>query len=362
MFAFALFTATALIAYVVTRLSIWFSEARRLVDIPNHRSSHVQPTPRLGGVGIVVSVLVALLLLGLRDSLVVASWIPIALSSFAIALLGIVDDLRELTAARKFLVQALCGLAVVVSGFRGEFLTLPIIGAVTLGAFLGAAISFLWMAGFCNVFNFMDGINGISAGTVIVYSGFLAAMGARLNDAPTMNVCAALAGSALGFGILNFPRARTFMGDAGSLFLGWFLAILAIHVWRDGADPIAILLLFSVYLFDSGFTFLRRLRNRENVFQAHRSHLYQRLVRSGMGHPSVTLIYVFCHIVAGSVALVYWGAGSYVRVLLISGMVLWYSVLALAVARVEQAQLWAKPAELPLADEAGATAHCVRAK
>lgn len=309
-----LFLLSALIAYVVTKVSITFSLRRGVLDVPNVRSSHAQPVPRLGGIGILAALILSLAVLALMRML---GWVEYSVFTRDIALIllagtgmaatGLYDDFHGMSPATKFLVQFVLAGIVVALGMRIESVVVLNWGPFALGV-LAFPLTILWLTGFANIFNFMDGINGLSAVTGAAYSGFFLVF-AWLQGTPELAATAVVVtGSCLGFLFHNFPKARTFMGDTGSLLLGMVLALLVVRLAQkstNAASLIGLLLVCAVYLWDSGFTLLRRLRRRENIFRAHRSHLYQRLAQLGLSHANITGLYLLLHLLMGSLGLAY---------------------------------------------------------
>lgn len=309
-----LFLSGTLIAFVGTKLAIAASLRRRVLDLPNSRSSHSSPVPRLGGIGIILGFYLPLGVLylarhGASGGGLVSSpaLLVLIVAGLGIAAAGLYDDLYSLTPAVKFVVQFLLALVVVGLGIRFGAVALPFMHPFTQGL-LAVPLTILWVVGFSNIYNFMDGINGMAGVTGGIYGVLLVLFAVRLG-APTLALIGApLAGSCLGFLFHNFPGARTFMGDAGSLFLGMIFAVLMVLLSQLSNDPTSLVdfvLVCSVYLYDGSFTLVRRMARRENIFQAHRSHLYQRLVQSGWTHKKVTLLYLLLHAVMGSLALMY---------------------------------------------------------
>lgn len=317
-----LFLSGTLIAFVATKLVITVSLRRRILDVPNSRSSHSSPIPRLGGIGIILGFYVPLGVLylarhGTSGGCLLSSptLLVLIIAGPGIAAAGLYDDLYRLTPAVKFVFQFLLALVVVGAGIRFGATALPLMHPFAQGL-LAVPLTILWMVGFSNLYNFMDGIDGMAGVTGAIYSVLLVLFALRLG-APTLAVVGApLAGSCLGFLFHNFPGARTFMGDVGSLFLGMIFAVLMVqlsHLSQNPASLVNVLLVCSVYLYDGSFTLVRRMARRENIFQAHRSHLYQRLVQSGWTHKRVTLLYLLLHAVMGSLALMYLRAGETAR-------------------------------------------------
>ncbi len=266
---------------------------KKLIDFPNKRSSHAQPTPHGGGLAIVLVTLCGLLTYGLL--FFVEYRLLLLFYAFGVGLIATVswfDDLHTLPNRVRFAVHGLAAiLAIVGLGYWDE-VVVPLLGQVHLG-WLGLPVTFLWIVGLTNAYNFMDGIDGIAGGQAVVAGLGWAILGI-VTDLPFVGILGALlSATSLGFLFHNWPPARIFMGDVGSAFLGYSFACLAIMgASREPSLAMAGVLLVWPFVFDTIFTFFRRLRNRENVFSAHRSHLYQRLVISGYSHRTVTLLYI----------------------------------------------------------------------
>ena len=290
---FLLALAAAGLALFIGALTIRQAGRFNLVDVPDAFSSHVVPTPRGGGVGIVVVVMVALAWLaghGDQD--------PLALPVLALAALGVlvaivsaIDDMGSVPASVRLLVHLAVGVgAWRVVGTINE-IALPWLPVVALGA-AGGAVTVLWVAGLLNAYNFMDGIDGLAASQGVVAGLAWAVFGWHEHSLSLYLVGQTVAAACLGFLILNRPPARVFMGDVGSAFLGYLFAAIPLAV--GGARPrLGVLGVVVVwpFVFDAGLTFVQRAWRRENVFARHRSHLYQRLVISGWSHGRVTLLY-----------------------------------------------------------------------
>jgi UDP-N-acetylmuramyl pentapeptide phosphotransferase/UDP-N-acetylglucosamine-1-phosphate transferase len=266
---------------------------KELIDIPNERSSHTHPIPRGGGLAIAAITLGALVFYWLFNP--VWPWkVTVAYGSGAglVATVSWVDDLRSIPNRLRFAAHSLAAVLAIIGLGHWAKISIPLLGQVHLG-WLGLPVTFIWVVGLTNAYNFMDGIDGIAGGQAVVAGVGWAIVG-LLMDLPFVFIFAGLlASTALGFLFHNRPPARIFLGDVGSAFLGFSFACLAIAgASREPSLAIAGVLLVWPFVFDTLFTFFRRLKNRENVFAAHRSHLYQRLVISGYSHQTVTLLYM----------------------------------------------------------------------
>ena len=326
MFRATIFFLAGVIAYLITG---WLAQApSRLqsLDVPNERSSHTRPTPRMGGLGIVAAFvalmpLLWIMLLPAASNWIVATKFGIALFGYAVIVaVGLIDDLRRIGPLSKYLGQLLAAIIAVWSGAIFLHFKLPFGVEITFGWVIGALLTIVWLTGFSNFFNFMDGIDGLAGGVGAIYSLALSAVcigtGHRLLGAG----CLMMAAACLGFLAHNFPPAKIFMGDVGSLFIGYVLAALAVWTTNSGARPapfIAALLIFGTFIYDATFTIIRRIRRREKLYQAHRSHLYQRLVIAGQSHRRVSLTYYGLSAMLGAAGIVYTFSADRTRIIIL---------------------------------------------
>jgi UDP-N-acetylmuramyl pentapeptide phosphotransferase/UDP-N-acetylglucosamine-1-phosphate transferase len=249
---------------------------RRAIDVPNLRSSHSVPTPRGGGAPIALGLVGAALLIQGTAAMIFAAAVA------AFAAIGFADDLAGLTAGRRLLMQGLASLAIATALVDHARLPLAVLAAAVV-------VIAVWLIGFVNAFNFMDGVNGISAAHAVIGGAVYTALGLWRAD-PFLNAAgAAVAAGALAFLPWNAVRARVFLGDAGSYGLGMALAVLAAYSLIRRFPPEAALAPLGLYLADTGWTLQRRIRARERIFEAHRMHTYQQLCDGGWSHQRVTV-------------------------------------------------------------------------
>ena len=295
-FAFIGFAATAVTLRVARRAAI--------IDIPNERSSHSIPTPRGGGLSLVLGFSLILLIAAAFAAEGRGLFLVWLIAGGFLACFSFLDDIRPVSALIRLPLQALVAAAVLWAVSGWPVLELPGMPSLSWGL-LGWPLLLCWIVGLTNVYNFMDGIDGI-AGTQAVVAGFgWTLAGYLVGDVWVMWPGLAISGLAAGFLVLNWAPAKIFMGDVGSAFAGFTFAVfplLAHH--RNPEISLTIWLACGVlfvwpFLFDGAYTLLHRLHRRENILQAHRSHIYQRLVITGLRHPPVTLLY-------GALALVSW--------------------------------------------------------
>jgi UDP-GlcNAc:undecaprenyl-phosphate/decaprenyl-phosphate GlcNAc-1-phosphate transferase len=272
----------ALSALVVRAMIRW-----PILDVPNARSAHAVVTPRGGGVGPVLAFILGMVgLYEFADFARIAErqFIGVILAAAAIALVGLVDDVRDLSARLRLFCQFAAAMVALLTGLSLTHLSMPGFGAVQLG-WLGPVITLFWIMGCTNAVNFMDGLDGLVAGTLVIACAALAAIALSLGGGFVYAAALFLTAGFLGFLPFNLHRARIFMGDVGSQFAGFMLAVLAVAAAGFEQSQVSFLivplLLFGL-LFDASFTLARRILMRERVAAAHRGHLYQMAQRAGV--------------------------------------------------------------------------------
>lgn len=239
---------------------------RLAMDHPNHRSLHVAPIPRTGGLGIMLGAA-----LGWALVWPTMLW-PIVLPALALSALSLLDDIRGLPIGLRFGVQLAAATVPVAM--------LPLPGGWPVGLIM--LLSVVWMT---NLYNFMDGSDGLAGGMALFGFGFYTVAAGLAGAWELAASSAVIASAALGFLYFNVHPAKIFMGDAGSIPLGFLAAGLGLYGWSSGVWPLVFpLLVFSPFIVDASLTLAKRLLKREKFWQAHRQHYYQRLVRMGLGH------------------------------------------------------------------------------
>jgi Fuc2NAc and GlcNAc transferase len=275
---------SALLTFAARKVAL----ARDLVDVPNARSSHQTSTPRGGGVAIALVTSTSLLVLALRGSLANDLLVALAGGGLAVAMIGYADDRRPLPSGVRLIVHI--GAAIWAVAWLGGLPPLRLGDHVTHVGWFGNIVAVIGIVWVLNLFNFMDGIDGIAASEAV----FVALAGAWLTagahgSADVAAVSLAFAAACGGFLLWNWPPARIFMGDVGSGYLGYVIAVLALAATRSNPAALwAWLILGGVFFVDATVTLLRRLARREPVHKAHRSHAYQWLARRWGSHAKVT--------------------------------------------------------------------------
>lgn len=278
--------AVVALSFVLTGLMRRYALSRQLLDHPNERSSHSAPTPRGGGVAIVVAFMAGLVL---GEGVSAAATIALIGGGMCVALVGFIDDHGHIAARWRLLAHFSCAAWVLYWTGIPQFEWMGV--AVDIGP-VAAVLAALYLVWMLNLYNFMDGIDGIAGvealtvgvGGTAVYWLAGVPMGSDV-DLPAL-----VAAASLGFLLWNFPPARIFMGDAGSGFLGLMLGAFSLQA--AVARPVLLwcwLVLLGVFIVDATVTLIRRLLRGERVYEAHRSHAYQRASRAFGAHRPVTL-------------------------------------------------------------------------
>ncbi len=314
----------------------------RIIDIPNERSSHSTITPRGGGIGIVVSFLMGVALLAFTNDLPLHEryFFGFFFTTLIVATIAFYDDYKGCPVRFKLAGFLIATVAALSTGIVIEGTFIPYLGEINLGL-LAYPLTLLWIFGLTNSYNFMDGLDGMAASTSIVAAAFLALISFQHGSQFIYLAALTLAAGSLGFLIFNLPPAKIFMGDVGSTFLGLCFAIMAVIAARYDHSHISLFvvpMLLLHFIFDTAFTFFRRLFVGEPVLQAHRSHLYQLLNRLGLSHGAVTSIFTMMAFVQGLAA--YWasnGTGSE-RWLIFLPLIALYFIGAIFLTRLARAK------------------------
>jgi len=296
------FLVALVLALVLVPLTKWLAVRVGAIDYPNERSLHTVPTPKLGGLGILVAAVVAGLL-----------WLPsdteshaIIYGAIAIAYLGFLDDVFELPAAPKLLGQVVAVVIPVSAGVTVQNFTIPFFGRLTPGTVdlfhlwgttiqLGDVATVLGLVAIINVINLIDGVDGLAAGVAVISALTLATIALSLDRTAAGVLAALTAGAALGFLRWGFPPAGTFMGDTGSNLLGYLLGAVAVQGALKTNAVVALflpLLILAVPILDTGFVVAKRLKYGKPIYKADRWHFHHRMADIGFSQRR-TLVYLY---------------------------------------------------------------------
>jgi UDP-N-acetylmuramyl pentapeptide phosphotransferase/UDP-N-acetylglucosamine-1-phosphate transferase len=303
---------TILLSYIgVLKYSKW-AIRKNILDIPNERSSHIKPIPRGGGLVIVVLTLGGLLLAQVSEYY--SSWkliLGFMMGAGLISGISWIDDLHSLPVGLRFAVHSLAAVIGMAAFGYWQTVSFPLLGPIHLGL-VGLPLTFFWIVGLTNAFNFMDGIDGIAAAQATVAGVWWSVFGWLYLQPLLLVLGLGLACSSLGFLVHNWSPARIFMGDVGSAFLGYTFAMLPIMAnnllspdggWAGSLG--AGILITWPFVLDTTFTFLRRLYKGEDILRSHRTHIYQRLAIAGYSSSGISLIYLGLSVMGGIIAMVW---------------------------------------------------------
>jgi UDP-N-acetylmuramyl pentapeptide phosphotransferase/UDP-N-acetylglucosamine-1-phosphate transferase len=258
------------VAFVVLRVLL-SRFGQFALDTPNQRSLHVKPVPRTGGIAVLAGIVVAVPVAGMRV------WLPFALA-LVLAGLSLLDDFGRVRRRIRLLFHFLAAGVLV-------WYVLSPMNLLQMVIFILAVV---WIT---NLYNFMDGADGVAGGMAVIGFGAYALAAGLAGQVALAAVCGAVSTAALAFLVHNFHPARIFLGDVGSIPLGFLVAALGMLGWRNDAWPLWFpLLAFGPFMGDATVTLIRRLVRREHLGQAHRDHYYQRIVRMGFGHRTAALM------------------------------------------------------------------------
>ncbi|MFT4629137.1 MAG: Fuc2NAc and GlcNAc transferase [Dinoroseobacter sp.] len=296
-----LLTVVVLISWWATKLLIKVLLKHQIVDTPNDRSMHQGSVPRGGGIVIVACLLIALIAVGMVSqryqvfgalTILVLAW----------AVLSGWDDKHDLSPRKRIVFQLLFAYMSIAALGYVSTIQLNASSAVWLASF-GAIATFVSIIGLANLYNFMDGMDGLAAAQTIVASVTMSFWFWQAGDSQLGLVCLVLGAASYGFLLHNWQPAKVFMGDIGSVTIGAFFALMIVFANTRYQIPVlSFVLLFGVFVFDASVTMLRRIIRREKIWLPHRTHFYQRLALAGIDHSRVVIaaivLMVFCSMIA----------------------------------------------------------------
>ena len=314
--------AAALIASIIlTPLVIKLAFRIGAVDRPNYRKVHASVMPRIGGLAIFGAFLIGYAILLPKDEHATG----ILIGALIIIVIGFLDDMLEITAKAKLAGQLAAAIVVVAwGGLQIEFVNLPFIGQFDFG-YLSIPITIIWIIGITNAINLIDGLDGLAAGVSTIALIAIAVMAVIMGNVFVVATAAILAASSLGFLFYNFHPAKIFMGDTGSLFLGFMISVLALLGFKNVAVVALIIpvIILGIPISDTFFAIVRRIRMKQSITAPDKSHLHHCLLRSGFSHRQTVLIIYALAILFGVAAVLFsqatvWGAIMLIVVMLIA--------------------------------------------
>jgi UDP-GlcNAc:undecaprenyl-phosphate GlcNAc-1-phosphate transferase len=348
------------------------------VDQPGPRKIHVAPIPRVGGVAVFSGFAVGLAFAAFATGYAtngehqrIGYWSVLAVAAGGMLILGLVDDIRSVSFQWKFTYQFLAAMVVWYSGFRIEVLGIPFVPSGVVLGWLSLPVTIFWIVGITNAFNLIDGLDGLAAGTALISTTAVAIIAMYGGRVAVSAVSVALVGALAGFLRFNFNPAQIFLGDSGSMFLGFSIAVISIHGSQKNIAAVAVLaplLIMGYPILDTGIAIARRLnsirsdsagrggvrymaRNAYRVFLPDRGHLHHRLLEAGMSHRGAVLALYSCAIVLAVSALILVVMNSLIGAILLASTLIALTVaflgLILVRARVARRQRASTPVDVP---------------
>lgn len=314
------------VAYLLTPVVLWIATQLGVVAQPGGRHIHRSPIPRLGGLAVYAAFVAAVLgglpvgspihvtqgapqiIITVPHTLAIARpIIGLLLGTTMITLLGVIDDVRGVSPITKLLGQTASATVLLPFGVGMDVLTNPLGGMVFIAGPLGAAVTVIWLVALCNVMNLIDGIDGLAAGIAAIAGATVFAASYQRGDVGTAIIAAAFIGGTLGFLPYNFNPARIFLGDTGSMLLGYILGSLSVLGMYKSYAAVSLLVplaALGVPVADTALAILRRWRSRRPIFQADTEHLHHRLLRRGLSQRQTAVTLYLITAIFGVAALV----------------------------------------------------------
>jgi len=329
---FLAMAAALLASILLTPLVIKLAFRIGAVDRPNYRKVHASVMPRIGGLAIFGAFLIGYAVLLPKDEHAAG----ILIGAVIIIVMGFLDDMLEITAKAKLAGQLAAAIVVVIwGGLQIEVVNLPFIGEFDFG-YLSIPITIIWIIGITNAINLIDGLDGLAAGVSTIALITIAVMAMIMGNVFVIATASILAASSLGFLFYNFHPAKIFMGDTGSLFLGFMISVLALLGFKNVAVVSLIIpvIILGIPISDTFFAIVRRIRTKQPIMAPDKSHLHHCLLRSGFSHRQTVLIIYGLAILFGVAAVLFsqatvWGAILLIVVMLIA-IELFVEVIGLA--------------------------------
>jgi UDP-GlcNAc:undecaprenyl-phosphate GlcNAc-1-phosphate transferase len=294
-----------MISVILTPIIRRSCRKKQVLDFPTDpRKIHANPVPRLGGIAIYFAFFLPLFAIFLTDEAVYEIFskhfdtlLSLYMTSTLVFAIGVYDDIKGATVLQKLFVQAIAAIAIYFLGFKIHLIAVPFIGPVSLGIW-GLPVTILWIVGVTNALNFIDGVDGLACGVGFFSVSTMFILSLFLHNSITAFFAAALAGGLFGFALYNFAPASIFMGDSGSLFIGFIIAAISLYGSQKSSTVVVLLLpivVLGVPIADTLLAIIRRLANGRSPFTADKEHIHHRLLRMGLSSRQVVLaLYGVC--------------------------------------------------------------------
>ncbi|WP_010098561.1 MraY family glycosyltransferase [Ornithinibacillus scapharcae] len=310
--------STLLLVYPIKKLAVKWG----IIDLPNHRKVHKKPTPRLGGLAIFLGTMLGLLYLWP----VSYEYFPqIIIGAFIIVATGMIDDKFAIRPLYKLVGQIIPAVILITSGLIIERITLPFFGIVELAGPFSVILTLLWIVGITNAINLIDGLDGLASGVSTIALISILIMAILGQEVLVVYLAIALIGSNLGFLFHNFHPAKIYMGDTGSLFLGYMISVISILGLFKNVTLLSFIIpviILAVPIFDTLFAMLRRFINGEKIMNPDKKHIHHQLLAAGFSHRTTVLIIYGFSAVFGVLAITFSNAS--LGISLLVAFVIWF--------------------------------------
>lgn len=294
------FLTTFLLTYPIIKLAIRFN----IMDIPNKRKVNKVPIPRMGGLGIVLGTTLGLLYLRpFQEHL-----LEIAIGAIIVAITGLLDDKFSLPPLIKLVGQLIPAVILIFAGIDIERISLPFFGIVELSVPLRFVITAIWIIGITNAINLIDGLDGLASGVSTIALASIMVMAFLDGRLFVISLCITLIGSNLGFLIHNFHPAKVYMGDTGSLFLGYSIAVISILGLFKKVTLLGFIIpviVLALPIFDTLFAIIRRAKNGEKIMNPDKKHIHHQLLSIGLSHRQTVLMMYGISLIFGILGIVF---------------------------------------------------------
>jgi UDP-GlcNAc:undecaprenyl-phosphate GlcNAc-1-phosphate transferase len=307
-----LFFISGGISYILTPLIRKISLRFNYLDNPDKRKIHLKPTPTIGGISLFIAFNITVLLAMKLNSIFWAEFLMflpgLLLGGILIVILGMIHDIKNISAWSKLAGQIIVAVVLFLNGNRIESITNPFGGQISLPLIFSLILTIIWIISLINTINLIDGLDGLAAGLTAISAFSLFFIAVFRGDISAIFLTIILIGSILGFLRYNFHPAKIFMGDTGSMFLGFVLSIISIHGINKMATVVALiipLIAFGIPIYDTFVAIVRRIVMKQHVFRADRQHIHYRLLNLGITHRHVVLLLYFMGIYFGIIAYLF---------------------------------------------------------
>ena len=319
--------AALIISLICTPFARKLAIRYKIVALPNHRTIHNNTTPKLGGLSIYLAFASALIILAVYDQ-PMSDFGGLLLGGGVVLFVGLFDDILGLSCYRKIIGQTIAAIVAVYFGFVAETVYLPSGESLSLGLW-ALPLSLFWIVGITNAVNLLDGLDGLATGFTIIISMFICAGAVMSQNYDLAVVSVILIATCSGFLKYNFSPAKIFLGDMGSLFLGFLLACLSLKAFvvpGSGVHTLVLLGIFMIPLADTFLSIFRRLGNGRHPFWADKQHIHHRLLDAGMKQVTAVLVIYGATILCGVAGLLYFATNIQIGILLYAGLALLFLV------------------------------------